>query len=519
MTTTIHLEYPFHDVRSGAVVLSAALALFDAGDPVELIVSAESGMPSNEAIEEFRRFRTELTLRYGQPPAMRVVEAAAAATMPAAIRLKVSGDPAEDARTVLALGSFGRRFGSAYGATGSWLRGGPDLVRAELDASARHRQLRAPREPGSQLRIVVLVQRIQVWSAVDSIVRAGLEHPDVDLEVVLLPEEQSNFQQYARDEIEAFVAGRGAKLRDEEWLRGQIADLDVLVVPDPYITRNNTAPGLSPLEIAGTGVRLVLAPYAQALSGQAVNLGMLHNQPFHNMSWRIFAPSRGAVANYARRCAAGADHIRYVGSAKRERLLTDDAAAVQARELRGQLRTKSVVLWNPHFVGDRELSTFHTTAEPMLSYFAAHPSVGLVVRPHPRLFTEFVLAGQQESVDSFRRACDRLPNVVLDESMDATAALLAADAMVSDLSSLIAEYHVLGRPIALLRPSPDLALNEDRECLEGAAMIDGTADLTRFLDRVRAAQPAAAADRDDIGAGARIIDTIVREYRSELPSD
>ena len=333
--------------------------------------------------------------------------------------------------------------------------------------------------------------------------------------MVLLPEESSSFQQYPHDEVEAFVAERGAKLRDQDWLRAHLADLDVVVVPDPYITRANTAPGLSPLELAEAGARVVLAPYAQALSGQPVNAGMLHNQPLHNLAWRIFAPSRGAVANYARHCTAGTDHVRYVGSAKRERLLTDDLAAGRARELRAQLHTKTVVLWNPHFVGDRELSTFHDLAMPMLTHLAEHQDLGLIVRPHPRLFPEFEVAGLHESVQRFRGACERLPNVVLDESMDATPALLAADALVSDLSSLIAEYHVLGRPIGLLRPSPDLALNEDREWLNGTTTIDGVPDLTRFLSRARPARPVAPAAPEDLGAGARIVATIVRELAQE----
>ncbi|WP_017934048.1 CDP-glycerol glycerophosphotransferase family protein [Nocardioides sp. Iso805N] len=512
----IHLEYPFHDVASGAGVLAAALALFGAGDPVELVLSARSGMPGEDAVGDVIRLWDELALPHGEPPVARVVDAETAAALPAIARLEVTGEPGQDARTILMLGSIGRRFGSAYGAGTSWLRGTPELIRTELDASARARQIRAVHRPTRPLRFVVMVQHIQVWSAVDSIVRAALERPDVELDVVLVPEEAANFQQHPREEVEAFVASRGVRLRDAAWLRGRLADLDVLVVPDPYIARWNTPPGLSPQEIAESGVRLVLAPYAQALSGDPVNLGMLHNQPLHNMAWRIFAPSRGAVANFARCCRAGTDHIRYVGSAKRERLLTDEVAAAQATELRRALRTQDVVLWNPHFVGDRRLSTFQELVEPILRHVAEHPSLGLVVRPHPRLIPEYLASGLQEHVDDFRVACAQLPNVVLDESMDATPALLAADAMISDLSSLVAEYHVLGRPIGLLRPGPGLALNEDQDWLEVTTAIDDEIDLVRFLDPLRRPARATAPGQDDLGAGARIIEAIVRDYRDEV---
>ncbi|WGL53680.1 CDP-glycerol glycerophosphotransferase family protein [Nocardioides sp. BP30] len=513
--TTIHLAYPFHDVRSGTAVLAAALTLFDADDPVELVLSAAEGMPGEAAVAELGDLWGELIARLGQAPRMRVVEAVEAATLQVFARIVVTGDPIGDATAVLMLGSVGRNLGSAYGGSG-WLRGRTDLIRLELDAAARRRQQRSGRAPCDPVRIVVMLQHIQVWSAVDSIVRAARDSAEVRLDVVLMPDASGSFQQHPREEVAAYVAERGVPLRDPEWLRGRLTELDVLIVPDPYLARWNTPPGLSPQEVAEAGVRLVLAPYAQALSGDPVNLRLMHDHPFHRLAWRLFAPSEGAVANYARHGGAGTAHVRYLGSVKRERLLADQEAAVQARDVRARLGTERVVLWNPHFVGDRALSTFQELAEPILGYAASHPELGLLVRPHPRLVPEYLFSGLLEHVADFRARCERLPNVMLDESMDATVAMLAADAMVSDLSSLIAEYHVLERPIALLRPSPDLAFNEDRTWLDGTTIIDAVPGLTDFLDRVRPAPQAPRGALPDLGAGARIVETIVRDYRAEL---
>jgi CDP-glycerol glycerophosphotransferase (TagB/SpsB family) len=93
--------------------------------------------------------------------------------------------------------------------------------------------------------------------------------------------------------------------------------------------------------------------------------------------------------------------------------------------------------------------------------------------------------------------------------------MLAADALISDLSSLIAEYDVLGRPVGLLRPEGGLELNEDRDWLAGTTMIDTPADLTRFLSGVRPAPAVAIDGQPDLGAGARIVEAIVQEFRLE----
>lgn len=516
MNQVIHVRFPFHDVRSGAGVLAAALAVFGPTDPVELVISPAKDLPDEEQLREFRRLRGELTLPYGPPTRMRLVDESTAALAPALLRIEATGDPARDARAILALASVGRRFGSAYGAGGSWLRGEPDLMRTELDAAFRRRRWHPWRARGGKVRIAVVMQRVQVWGAIGPIVQAGLRNGDVELDLVLLQDRGRAYQVHEFDEFGAFCADRGIQLRDEDWLRLHLDEVDVALVPDPYITPAGTSPGLSLQELASSGIRLVLSPYAQDLSGDLQVRALMHNLSFHNLAWRIFAPSAGATRVYAQACAAGAEHVRYVGNPKREHLLVDEAAARGAAALRRRLPARSVVLWNPHFVSDDGRSTFEAMTEPVLEWFGRHPDRGLILRPHPRLFADFERAGLADTVARFRKLCASRPNIVLDESIEAAPAMLAADAMISDLSSLIAEYHALGRPVGLLRPGPELALNEeDTECLEAAAMIDDVRDLHRFLDRVRPAKPVAVQDQEDLGAGTRVVETIVREFRQE----
>jgi hypothetical protein len=360
------------------------------------------------------------------------------------------------------------------------------------------------------------MQRVQVWGAVETVVAAARERDDVDLDVVLLDERGPSYRQHPRAGFEKLLADRGVVVRDEAWLGAHQGRIDVVVTPDPYMNRNNTARGLSPRELADAGIRVVLCPYAQALGGTPHNLGLLHDLPFHSMAWRIFAPSPGAAANFATYCAAGGGHIRSLGSPKREHLLTDPAVSDAAAALRRKLGTATVTLWNPHTYGDGEMATFVRFVKPMLDWFERHRGSGLVVRPHPRLFADFERTGHGDLVEQFRRLVGRLPHVLLDESIDAGPALLAADALISDLSSLIPEYAVLGRPIALLRETPHLQVNNDRACLDGAVMVDDAAGLRAFLqDVVPAGARLDGADRNDIGAGARIVEAILADFRTE----
>lgn len=516
MNVQVHLVYPFHDVRAGTGVLAAAIALFGPADDVEFLLSAADGLPDKEAVDDFRRLQMELALPYGTPPRMRVVSAEEAEEADVLTRVTATGDPAHDARAILLLAGIGRRFGSAYGSGNvTWLRGDAGLVRVEMDAAFRRRLSHPVTTPGESVRMAVLLQRVQVWGAVDTIVQAGRRHPDVELDVVLVGDSDATYRGHEAEEFAAYLAERGVTLRDEEWLRTHVERLDVVITPDPYTSRWNTSRGLSPRELAEAGIRLVLSPYAQALAGGAENLALLHNLPFHNTAWRIYAPSEGAVANYRGVCVAGDGHVRHLGSAKREHLLTDEVAAREAAALRRRLGTRTVTLWNPHFDSEDGLSTFGTMIEPILGWFGERRQRGLIVRPHPRLFSDYERYGHGDVVATFRRMCAKLPNVHLDESIDAAPALLAADALVSDLSSLIAEYHVLNRPIGLLRPAVELVLNDDRAWAEGTAMIDDKRMLAQFLNRVRPAGGLAGARTEDLGAGERIVESIVADFEQE----
>jgi hypothetical protein len=520
ITSAIELEYPFADVHAGTTVLAAAIRLFGPQDGVELVVtSAGAGIPDRESLELFRKLYVELALPYGPPPPVRL--AFDEAERPALTRIAITGDPVEDADAVLRLGSLARHLGAGY-AYGNMnrLRGGATLLRLEHEAAARRRiahPLAGHRSRGDRaVRIAVLIQRTQVWGALESIVLAGLRHPGVLLDVVLLRDRNADYRVHEAGEFAAFCAERGIELRDEDWLGAHLGQIDIALVHDAYGNRWSTGRGFSTRELADAGIRVVLSPYAQALSGSPGNLATLHDMPLHNYAWRIYAPSAGAAANFARYCAAGGDHVRNLGSPKREHLLTDTKAAAEAAVLRKRLGTRTVTLWNPHFDSEDGLSTFGTMLEPILGWFGERRQRSLIVRPHPKLFTDYERLGHGDVVATFRRMCAMLPNVYLDESIDAAPAMLAADALLSDLSSLIAEYDVLNRPMGLLRPTPDLELNEDRECLARTVPIDNRRGLAAFLERVRPAASGEEPRGDDLGAGERIVASMVEDFWAAL---
>jgi hypothetical protein len=395
-----------------------------------------------------------------------------------------------------------------------WLRGESTLARAAADAG----QWRRDRLAGAferPVRIAVLIRHTHYWGALESIALAAQANPEAELYVVRLTHRAPNSTHPSTEEFAAFCADRGISIHDEAWLRVNLHEIDIAVLPDGYDRSANR--GITVTDLAAAGVRLVLSPYAQALSGSAQNARWLYDMPVHQLAWRIFVASAGQERNFARFCSSGADRVRCVGSVKRERLLTS-AAAADAERIRRTLRTKRTVLWNPHFLSDDGLCTFSKYFAALMDWFAAHRNVGLIVRPHPRLLGDLEQLGGEEGREKaaiVRRRITGAPNLYLDESPDSAAAMHAADAMISDLSSLIPEYLALNRPTALLLLDGELPLNEDAAALDGVTRIEDVRALQRFL-----AEPVArgehAPEPDDLGTGERIVQSIIDDLRVEL---
>lgn len=375
--------------------------------------------------------------------------------------------------------------------------------------------------PSRPVRIAFLLMRPQVWGAFETIVEAAVAHPDVHVELVLAEDPGSGYRPHAADELRELLAPTGLELRDNAWLVDHLDDFDVAFFHDAYVEEWGKVAGLGAHVLLDHGVRIAVSPYALALHGHEDITRFLFNMPLHHSAWRIYAPSEGQVANYHRFSATGAEQVRFRGYVKQERLVTSAQVAREAARLREHLGTRTVTLWNPHFQGRDDVLTFPIVAPVMVGWAAAHPDQGFIFRPHPRLFTDLQKIGgdDAEAVRQFRAACGRLPNVILDESPDGAPALRASDAMVSDLSSMIAEYRVLDRPVGLLVPAEGLEINDLEGILDGLPQLRDAADIERFLSGVAPAPPVAADGQPALGSGARIVADVVETFRAEQEAE
>ncbi len=505
---------------AAAVVLSAAMQLLTPDDPVDVVLFVPGTDEPGDALGELVTHLCLTGAAGGTLPETLLLGAAEALARPAALHVVCGTTAADAARAVALLTGLAQSLvpppsdpvlqGRVAGLEAALLRARVDQRAARRDVAAALAIARGERRPC----VALVFQHRSYWNAVATVAAALDGDERVDLMVVALDSDADG----KRANTGAFLRHQGYDPVSGDHLLAHLADVDVVLFDNPYDEMR--PPGLTASALADKGVRLASVPYGGgAIAGELMDT-LLWNLPLQQLAWRSYVPTEAHRDMYQVHCRTGSEQVRVVGSAKLDRLV-EPGALPAVVSWRGHADGRPVVLWNPHFrLGPGGWSTFDTYFEPVLRWFIAHPDVVLLLRPHFRLFRDLAAAaGPEAKVEAVvRRLVDQHENLLLDEDPDYVPALLAADVMMSDLSSLAGEYLVTGRPLLYLHRADGPGPNAVGGFFSLMERAEAWPAVRAWLDRVRcgtAQSPeqgavAEAIGPHDGGAGRRIADDLVQ---------
>lgn len=148
------------------------------------------------------------------------------------------------------------------------------------------------------------------------------------------------------------------------------------------------------------------------------------------------------------------------------------------------------VMWTPRWTTDPAAggSNFFTYYEKLLDFAQERPDMDFLFRPHPLALTHFVQTGEmtQQQADGFKERCAALPNVSLDAAPSYEATLWGADVMVSDISSIMPEFFLTGKPLVFCASNMYLKLAAPTlRMLEGCYIVHDDRELFAVLTDLR----------------------------------
>ncbi|MGN0999428.1 MAG: CDP-glycerol glycerophosphotransferase family protein [Faecousia sp.] len=155
-----------------------------------------------------------------------------------------------------------------------------------------------------------------------------------------------------------------------------------------------------------------------------------------------------------------------------------------------QTQRRFRVMWTPRWTTDRALggSNFFEFGMPLMELAQARPDMEFLFRPHPLALKNFVATGEMtpREEEAFRRRCEEIPNLSLDERADYLDTMWNSDVLITDISGVMAEYFVMGKPVIYCAGNMYLTPAEHTaRMLEGCYVVRSWEELKDTLLRLR----------------------------------
>ena len=184
------------------------------------------------------------------------------------------------------------------------------------------------------------------------------------------------------------------------------------------------------------------------------------------------------------------------------------------------------VIWTPRWTTDLKIggSNFLRYYLKMLSFFKKHIDMNLLIRPHPLMIDNFIKNHHmtENEVNSFYLKVKSADNICLDNKKDYINTFWESDVLVTDFSSIIAEYFITGKPIVYCSNDADLKYTEDMlKMLECCYVVDNEEDMFKCILEIRNGNDYLKEKRkttsDEIfgkieQSSKRIVDALVEDY-------
>ena len=107
------------------------------------------------------------------------------------------------------------------------------------------------------------------------------------------------------------------------------------------------------------------------------------------------------------------------------------------------------VIWTPRWCTNEGNCSFFDYKDEFLSLCKENGKLDFVFRPHPQAFINWEATGElsKENAEKYKAEYEALENAKIDFSGEYFSTFFSSDCLVTDISSIVSDYFVTGKPI------------------------------------------------------------------------
>jgi len=307
-----------------------------------------------------------------------------------------------------------------------------------------------------KIRCIFLCQLPQVWDALSLVFEKMLMDERFDVYVFVIPEqidmESKGFYQknsmadfmrkYKNDNVKII----NTYLGNGKWYSLKDLSPDYVFYQRPY---DNYLPKEYRSNRVSKYSRICYIPYALDFTKELLKTTC--NFKFYKNIYLYFSCDKeGEIYNKKRFKISHMLGIRksmFVGYPRFSTI------AQAGRKKKNESHMRFTILWNSRWTVDEQLgkSTFFQYKNDIPEFVIGRKDMFLVWRPHPLSFSNFIDKGlmTQKEIDEYCAMYQNGENLYYDNSNTYIDTMWNSDVLISDISSLVIEYAVTGKPIIL----------------------------------------------------------------------
>jgi len=339
------------------------------------------------------------------------------------------------------------------------------------------------------IHLVFVCHMPALWAMFDTIHRAASGDDDFKATVVALPCMHPNLApgRYSDLGMYDYLNSRGVKVIEgydkerDAWLTPESLAPDYVLFQTPY----NLFPPRWSAKYISAFARVCYVPYATTLFRGEVDQ-IVHPEPFFSAASLVFAESaiaRDRLIERFKSCPWFREETFVLsGTPKLDYFGTKEASGATPWK-RGSTSENTRILWTPRWWTNDGSCHFFDYNAYFTDFCARHEHVDFAFRPHPLSIQNFLNTGELTAADvermdlSYRMSS----NMAIDREGAYQATFLTSDILVSDISSMMIEYLVTGKPIVYTH-RVDLFNGLGRTLSEGFYWVRNPEELTATLE-------------------------------------
>lgn len=310
-----------------------------------------------------------------------------------------------------------------------------------------------------KINVIFITQYIPAWNKTKPLYNAISKDSRFNVKMLCVPNSIANPSHTNNDVYEYFYSQGYSNIinavnSQNEWVKLKDLNPDYVFYPRPY---NAFMPDLYKTNTVSKYAKIALFLYGIGITSDIEIT--THNNDFFRNVYCYFAQSeetqKKVINTYKREHK---NKLRYT-------LNFGNPVLYESYEkYYGKQHDKFTILWTPRWSTDKSLggSNFFEYKDFFIDFARKHKDIDVICRPHPLMIDNFIKTGEwtESDANKFLNLPNKISNFRIDQDKEYFESFSKASILVSDMSSIIPEFFMSGKPIIFCSNNMTQELND-----------------------------------------------------------